>query len=117
MTGKLTKNEHSGTRSADDNPLGKAFQKLFSAEDLHSAMRKFDAAVRSHNLAPIEVAIRWIAHHSALSDDDGVILGASKTDQIRETVMMIRKGPLPKEILRTTDELWDAVKESRAEII
>ena len=80
-------------------------------------MRTFDDETKSHNLTPIEVAIRWIAHHSALTDEDGIIVGASKTDQIRETVSMIEKGPLPEEVLKTAEDLWSAVKGSRSEII
>ena len=68
-------------------------------------------------MTSIEVAIRWIAHHSALRDEDGIILGASKEKQVRETVAMIKKGPLPEEVLRTAENLWSAVKGSRGEII
>lgn len=117
LTGKLTNNDHAGTRFGDDNPLGKFAQKLFGAEDLHSAMKKFDTEVKSHSLTPIEVAIRWIAHHSALRDEDGIIVGASKVEQICETVSMIKKGPLPGEVLKTAEELWSAVRGSRGEII
>ncbi len=117
LTGKLVNNDHAGTRAGDDNPLGKLVQKLFGAEDLHSAMKEFDAQAKSHNLTSVEVAIRWIAHHSALRDEDGIILGASKVEQIRETVSMIRKGPLPEEVLKTAEDLWSAVKGSRSEII
>ena len=68
-------------------------------------------------MTSIEVAVRWIAHHSALRDEDGIILGASKEKQVRETVAMIQKGPLPKEVLRLTEKLWSAVEGSRGEII
>ena len=117
LTGNLVNNEHTGTRFSDDNPIGKFAQKLYGAEDLHSAMKAFDSEVRSHNMTPIEVAIRWIAHHSALRDEDGIILGASKEKQVRETVAMIEKGPLPEEVLKTTEKLWSAVKGTRGEII
>ena len=80
-------------------------------------MKKFEAEARSHHVTPIEVALRWIAHHSALRDEDGIILGASKVKQIRETVFMIRKGPLPREVLKTAEDFWSAVKGSRGEII
>ncbi len=80
-------------------------------------MKEFDAQAKSHNLTSVEVAIRWIAHHSALRDEDGIILGASKVEQIRETVSMIKKGPLPEEVLKTAEDLWSAVKGSRSEII
>ena len=117
MTGKLVNNEHTGTRFSDDNPLGKFAKNLFGAEDLHSAMKIFDAEAKSHNLTSIEVAIRWIVHHSALNEEDAIIIGASKAEQVREAVTMIKKGPLPEEVLKTAENLWSAVKGSRGEII
>ena len=68
-------------------------------------------------MSPLEVAIRWIAHHSVLRDVDGIILGASKVDQIQETFQMIEKGPLPGEVLKATEGIWAAVKETREKII
>ena len=56
-------------------------------------------------------------HHSALSDRDGVILGASKTEQVQETVAMIRKGPLPGPAVELAEELWQEVEVSRGEIL
>ena len=117
LTGKLVNNEHAGSRFGDDNPLGKFGQKLFGAEDLHSAMRTFQDEAKSHSLTPLEVAVRWIAHHSALRDEDGIILGASKIEQIQETVKMIGEGPLPGDMLKATEQIWTAVKETREKII
>ena len=117
LTGKLVNNEHAGSRFGDDNPLGKFAQKLFGAEDLHSAMRTFQDEAKSHSLTPLEVAVRWIAHHSALRDEDGIILGASKIEQIQETVKMIGEGPLPGDMLKATEQIWAAVKETRKKII
>lgn len=91
-------------------------QGAFGAEDLRSAMKQFDTAVKAEGLTSAEVAIRWAAHHSALSKDDGMILGASRIEQIQESVGFIRKGKLPKNVLRLADELWKAVRESRGSI-
>lgn len=117
LTGNLTQNNHTGTRFDDSNPLGKAAQRLFSAEDLHAAMSDFNEEAKTHGLKPGEIAIRWIMHHSALGDGDGVILGASKTEQVQETVAMIRKGPLPKPVVQIVEELWQKVAVSRGEIL
>ena len=92
-------------------------QKLYGEEELHSALRIFDAQVKSYNLTSLEVAVRWIAYHSALGSEDGIILGASKTEQIRETITMMRKGPLPVGVLETVEDLWSTVKEGRGEIL
>lgn len=117
LTGKFVNNEHKGTRFGDENPLGKFAQKLFGAEDLRSAMKKFDEDMKVYNVTPIEVAIRWIIYHSALGDEDGVIIGASKAEQVWEAVNIMKKGPLPETVLKAADDLWNAVKESRHGII
>ncbi|KAI4263557.1 MAG: hypothetical protein L6R42_001296 [Xanthoria sp. 1 TBL-2021] len=117
LTGKLVNGLHQGTRFADNNPLGKAAQGIFGAEDLRTATKEFDSKLKPYNISSVEVAIRWIAHHSALGDEDGIILGASKVEQIRQTVGMIKNGPLPEDVLDIAEGLWHAVKDSRSEII
>lgn len=117
LTGKLVNNEHADTRFGDNNPLGKHVRRAFEADDLTNAMRKFDSDVKERGLTPLEVAIRWVVHHSALGDDDAVILGASKAAQVKETVAMTRKGPLPDEFVMLAEELWAAVKPTRDGIV
>ncbi|KAL8848223.1 MAG: hypothetical protein Q9221_006741 [Calogaya cf. arnoldii] len=117
LTGKLVNGLHQGTRFADNNPLGKAAQGMFGAEDLRASTKQFDSKLKAHGISPVEVAIRWIAHHSALGDGDGIIIGASKVEQIRQTVGMIKDGPLPGDVLEIAEGLWQAVNESRSEII
>lgn len=116
LTGKLVNNQHADTRAGDSNPLGKLIQSAFGADDLRSAMKQFDMDVRAEGLTSAEVAVRWAAHHSALSEDDGMILGASRTAQIQQSVAFIRKGKLPENVLRLADKLWEAVRESRGNI-
>lgn len=117
LTGKLVNNQHAGSRFGDENPLGKAVQKAFGATELLDAMKAFDTKVNACGLSSLEVAVRWIAHHSALSNEDGIIFGASKTTQISETVELVREGPLPANVLDLVEELWDAIKEIRGQII
>ncbi len=80
-------------------------------------MRKLDREVRAHGVSPIEVAARWLSHHSALNDEDGVVIGASKKAQIVEVVSFIQKGPLPTTLLQLAENLWEEVKETRVTII
>ncbi|CRG82868.1 Aflatoxin B1 aldehyde reductase member 3 [Talaromyces islandicus] len=117
LTGRVAENQVAGTRFANDNPLGKAMQSLFGSEKLVAALKQFNQEVSAHDLKPVEVAIRWIVFHSALSEQDGVLLGASRTEQLRDTVGMIRKGPLPTEVLKSTEDFWLAVKDIRGSII
>ncbi|KAI0202129.1 putative oxidoreductase [Astrocystis sublimbata] len=117
LTGKLVTNQHAGTRFGDDSPFGAISRKIYGAEDLHMAMKKFVGDLESHGLSPLEVAARWMAHHSSLGDGDGIIIGASSCVQVVETVNIISKGPLPDSVLPLVDELWAAVEGSRARIL
>ncbi|KAI1819260.1 putative oxidoreductase [Xylaria intraflava] len=117
LTGKLVNGQHAGTRLGEDNPLGKHFQKMYGSSDVLDATRKFDAETKSQGLSPLEVAIRWIFHHSLLTDDDSVLLGASSESQVLETVGFIRKGALPETVLPLVAELWESVKGSRGDVI
>jgi aflatoxin B1 aldehyde reductase len=117
LTGNLVNGNQAGTRLADDNPLGKTFQRMYGAEEVMQAVRTFDKDTRALGLTPLEVSVRWIFHHSKLTDDDCVLLGASRAAQIIENVAFVRKGPLPENVLLLVDELWESVKATRGEII
>jgi aflatoxin B1 aldehyde reductase len=117
LTGKLINGQHAGTRLGDDNPLGKHFQKMYGSPDVMEATKRFDAETKALGLSPLEVALRWIFHHSQLTDDDFILLGASSESQIVESVGLIRKGPLSGEVLPLVGELWGSVKETRENVI
>jgi aflatoxin B1 aldehyde reductase len=117
LTGKLVNNQHAGTRFADDNPVGKVMQKMYGGEDLVEAMKKFDSEIRAQGMEPRDVAIRWLAHHSALQEDDGIVNGASKTSHVTATMDSIGKGPLPSTMVTAVEELWEAVSATRDGIL
>ncbi|KAI1427320.1 putative oxidoreductase [Xylaria sp. FL1777] len=117
LTGNFVNGLHAGTRMADDNPIGKHLQRLYGSQDVLDAVKKFDSETRALGLTPLEVAVRWIFHHSKLTDDDCVLLGASKVEQIVETVGLVRKGRLPDNALPLVEALWDGVKATRGEVI
>jgi aryl-alcohol dehydrogenase-like predicted oxidoreductase len=80
-----------------------------AAPEVAAAMKQFVAACSAHDLQPVEVAIRWICHQSALGDDDAIVLGASKQAQVVDTMAHIRKGPLPHEVVVLVESLWAMV--------
>ncbi|KAI1266259.1 putative oxidoreductase [Xylariaceae sp. FL1019] len=117
LTGNFVNDKQEGTRFGSDHPLGAVARNFFGGEDLISAMKMFDTAVKAQGFTPIEVAIRWIAYHSSLTDDDGIVVGASKPSQIIDLVGFYHKGSLPDSILPLVDELWNGVKDTRGEIL
>lgn len=88
-----------------------------AAPELAASMKEFVAGCNAHGLPPVDVASRWIAHHSVLRDEDAIVLGASKLVQVDDTVGSIRKGPLPQEIVALADDLWGGAKQIRGSMI
>lgn len=80
-------------------------------------MKNFVKGCKAHALPPVKVASRWISHHSALGENDGVVVGASRLAQVGDTVTNIRKGPLPLEVVVLVEGIWDVVKHTRGSII
>lgn len=117
LTGNAVSDRAAGTRFDANNPLGGAMRRVFGAQELQDAVRTFDRETRARGVTPLEVAIRWVAHHSVLAEEDGIVLGASKTKQVVETVEFIKKGSLSDDLLQLAEGLWDAVKETRGDII
>jgi aflatoxin B1 aldehyde reductase len=74
-------------------------------------MRRFCKICEETGTNSTEVSLRWIVHHSVLGEGDGIILGASRIDQLKGNVEMCGKGPLDGEMVPTAEELWETVKD------
>ena len=62
-----------------------------------------------HGLSLIEIALRWVQHHSVLTPSDGVILGASSAAQLEQNCVASEKGPLPEDVVKALDEAYKIV--------
>lgn len=103
---------------AQGNPTGRfASSSYANRPEIASAMKAFVTGCRAQDILPVEVASRWLAHHSPLNDNDGIVLGASRLEQVGDTVANIRKGPLPAQTVKLVDELWESVKPIRSLIV
>ena len=60
-------------------------------------------------LSLLEVSLRWLRHHSKLSDHDAIILGFSKLKHFEVNLGLMNKGPLSNDVLQLLDEAWDNV--------
>lgn len=50
-----------------------------------------------------EIALRWCQHHSVLTPEDGVILGASSAEQLAQNCEDSAKSPLPEAVVKALD--------------
>lgn len=49
----------------------------YKIPEMHAAMTDLLGSLEPLGIAGSEACLRWLYHHSALSEEDGVILGAS----------------------------------------
>ncbi|GJE91888.1 aldo/keto reductase [Phanerochaete sordida] len=67
--------------------------------------------VTAHGLTLNEVALRWLQWHSMLRPGDhGIIVAASKEEQLQMTLRDCEKGPLPEAVVEACEETWRKVK-------
>ncbi|KAI1206084.1 Aldo/keto reductase [Annulohypoxylon truncatum] len=70
-------------------------------------------AAESRGLSPLELAVRWLVHHSQLQvkgGHDGIVIGFSNLQQLRDNLDYLEKGPLDKEILAVLEKAWQLSK-------
>ncbi|KAL1626220.1 hypothetical protein SLS54_003055 [Diplodia seriata] len=109
LTGRLSANETQGTRFADGNVMGQSYKAQYDKKEMHDAIDRLNTIIDARGISKIEASLRWIFYHSALGEQDGVILGASKPEQIVSNVEAVQKGPLPDEVVSAMDAIWHSV--------
>ncbi|KAI1383748.1 Aldo/keto reductase [Hypoxylon trugodes] len=70
-------------------------------------------AAEARGLNPLEIAMRWLVHHSKLQvrdGGDGVVVGFSNLQQLKDNLDYLEKGPLDSELLEVLTQAWRASK-------
>ncbi|KAH8653206.1 NADP-dependent oxidoreductase domain-containing protein [Tricladium varicosporioides] len=113
LTGKLTFKTRdtnlARTRWEGDSKMD-YYSSTFDRPEIHSALQTLHAVCEKHNLSLTGVCLRWLMHHSQLGEGDGIILGAKRIDQLESNVVDCRKGPLPGELVKAVEGMWEEVK-------
>ena len=102
----------------EDSPEPGRFARLKSYRDRYWKHSYFDAieeirlACEKEDIAMVEAAYRWMVNHSCMKSelDDGILLGASRQEQMEQNLAAAKKGPLPESIIVAMDEAWEIAK-------
>jgi aflatoxin B1 aldehyde reductase len=101
----------SGAGRFNKDALGGMYSGMYDKPSLREGLKTWNQIAEKEGVPKAELAYRWVAHHSALTQEgDGVIFGASKISQIEQTAGGIQKGKLSPEAAKSIDELWETVK-------
>lgn len=111
LTGKLFADDESlkGSRLANDNPQGGLARVQYDKPYIRKALKEFEAICLQEKVSLMESSLRWLAWNSALGTGDGVILGASRIEQVVGNVELIQKKHLPDAVVKAIDVLWDSI--------
>lgn len=103
-----------GRYSDAHGSTGTLYRKRYFKDATFDALKIIEPVAQKHNLTLIEIALRWLCHHSALNiksgGTDGIIIGVSSLKQLQENLADIKKGPLPDDVVAALDEAWLVAK-------
>lgn len=109
LSGKLTTGQAEGTRLDTTKSYGDHFRQWYDRPEFHDAIKRLLAHIEPLGIKATEAALRWLAYHSLLKEQDGIILGATKEYQIRQNAEDIAKGPLPQDVVDLIASIWDTI--------
>lgn len=104
--------------SFDAAPEEGRFSRLKSYRDRYWKHSYFDAlaeiktACDAEGIPMVEAAYRWLVNHSMMRSEqgDGILLGASRIDQMEQNMVAAKQGVLPNSILDAMDAAWEIAK-------
>lgn len=102
----------------EDAPEPGRFARLKSYRDRYWKQSYFDAvneiktACDAEGIPMAEAAYRWLVNHSCMKAEagDGILLGASRQEQMQQNMTAAEKGELPQSILDAMDAAWEEAK-------
>jgi len=110
FAGKVQKPEQPPPgRFGGDSMMAKMYRARYFNEGYFQALESLKSIAEKHNLRLTEIGLRWCQHHSLLTTSDGIILGASSNEQLKQNCEDSEKGPLPEEVLKALDDAWNLV--------
>ena len=100
----------------DDSRFGKLshaganYRARYYRDATFEALALVEQSAEKHGLTMLEIALRWVMHHSTLNvkdnGGDGIIIGVSSLQQLESNLKDLEKGPLPEDVVKTLDEAW-----------
>lgn len=112
--GLLTGKHH----NYEECPGSGRFARLKSYRDRYWKQSYFDAieeirkACTKENITMAEAAYRWLTNHSCMESDfdDGILIGASRQQQMEQNIDAVKKGALPQSIIEAMNIAWEIAK-------
>lgn len=112
----------SGRYSDAATAIGSMYRSRYFKPEVFECLQLVEPVALKHGLSLLEIALRWVVHHSMLEvggggqgmgqGQDGVIIGVSSQAQLEGNLRDLEKRPLPEEVVQVLDRAWLVSKAS-----
>lgn len=84
------------------------YKKRYWHDSFFKAIDEINSVCEKHDINITEAAYRWLAYHSMLNQErgDGIIIGASRREQLIQNISYINKGSLPDDVVKAIEYAW-----------
>jgi len=88
------------------------YRELYGKPAYLEALEGWEAVSKDAGVGKAELAYRWVAFNSVLKIEhgDALIVGASRLEQLEQTLGWLKKGPLNKDTCEQIDQIWKTVE-------
>lgn len=101
-------------RNPNPSPKGPTSNGTIKFQVFEETVQVLKAIEDMHGLTPRVVSLRWLAHHSKLRSEDGIILESATFEELQSDVEEIHKGPLADDVLKELDRAWHVEEQQQA---
>lgn len=89
----------------------------FYTKENFDALGKIQVACDDDGITIVEATYKWLLRHSALTESDGLLLGASSINQLDQNLnaclaASLNESPLSEKVLQAFDTAWTITEES-----
>jgi len=92
--------------------LGGMYRQMYMKPAYLEALAKWEAVAAEEGCSRAELAYRWVTYNCPLKPEfgDAIIIGASKVEQLEDTLKGIEAGPLSAKAVEGIDKIWEGIK-------
>ena len=89
-----------------------SYRKRYWKQSYFDAVDAIKQACDAEGIPMAEAGYRWLSEHSMMDADkgDGILLGASRIEQMTQNMAAVEKGALPQSVLDAMDAAWEIAK-------
>jgi aflatoxin B1 aldehyde reductase len=112
LLAKTRKQIEDGESRFDKNAKFTMYSEMYAKPSYLDMLDEWQSIAEEVGCSKADLAYRWVAFHSALDakKGDAVIVGASRVEQLDQTLKGLEAGKLPREAARRIEGLWEGVK-------